>query len=422
MVGYLGKEAIASVSLANSVFFMLIIFGLGMSMAIPPLISYADAKKNYKEVAMIFYHSMVLNFILSLVMYGLVHIFFYASPYFEQPKEIMDQTISFLKILSISFFPWIMFEIFRKFSEGLQIVYPSLIITWLAAIINVILNYLFINGYLGFPKLGFIGVAYATLISRIIMLIGISFILYLKYNKIRFYVNYLKFLTLEKTYIKKILKTGIPSGLHMLFEMGSFAVSSFISGKCGIKVLAAHQVVINLVSSTFLIITGFSITATIRISNQLALKKYYKLNKIGLAIIFMGSIVMLICSLIFIYFRNEIPYFYIKKNDYEIIPIIEKMIIIASIFQISDGIQGITIGILRGLQDFKIPMWISFFSYWIIGLPISWFLSLKMGGIGVWIGIGIGLTISSILLIIRYNIVIKNIIKYQKKISTIKKI
>ncbi|WP_242673963.1 MATE family efflux transporter [Blattabacterium sp. DPU] len=409
MVGFLGKQALASVSLANAVFFVVIIFGLGISTAISTLIASTDAKQEYKKGAIIFHHGLVFNFFLSVFMYGLIYIFCYIFPYLGQPKEILNETIFFLKIISISLIPWMMFEVFRKFSEGLSLVFPSLIVTWISAFINIILNYILLHGKCGFPKLGIIGVAYATLISRTTMLIGIFVLLY-KYEKVRNYYNQLKYFFLEKKYIKKILKIGIPSGLHMLFEMSAFAFSSFISGKCGIKVLAAHQIVISLVSSTFLLSSGFSVTATIRIGKQLALKNYLELKRIGKSIFFMGFIFMIICSFFFFFFRNYIPYFYIK-NDNEVIFIAKKMIVIASFFQLSDGLQGIILGALRGLQDVHIPMWISFFSYWIIAIPTAWFLSIKMGGIGIWIGLGLGLTTSAILFFIRYETIIQKLIK-----------
>ncbi|WP_238785701.1 MATE family efflux transporter [Blattabacterium cuenoti] len=409
MIGFLGKNALASVSLANSVFFIIVIFGLGISTAISSLTASIDAKQEYKKGAIIFCHGLIINLFLSIFMYGITYAFSYIFPYLGQPKEILNETISFLKIIAISFIPWMIFEVFRKFSEGLSLVIPSLIVTWTSALINIILNYIFLNGICSFPKLGSIGVAYSTLISRIIMLIGILILLY-RYKKISYYYNCLRFkyFFLKKKYLKEILKIGIPSGLHMLFEMSAFSISSFISGRCGIKVLAAHQIVISLVSSTFLLSTGLSAAATVRIGNQFALKNYSELRKVGTSILFMGFIFMLICSTLFFFFRKNIPYFYIK-NDHEVVLIAEKMILIASFFQLSDGLQGIILGALRGLQDVHIPMWISFFSYCIIALPSAWLFSMKIGGQGIWIGLGLGLTISAMLLFIRYEIITKNL-------------
>lgn len=358
---------------------------------------------------MIFCHGLILSFFLSLIMLGLTYLFFFIFPYLRQPKEILKETISFLKILSISIIPWMIFEIFRKFSEGLSLIYPGLIITWIAVAINILLNYIFINGFFFIPKIGLLGIAYATLISRTIMLLGIIFLLF-KYKKFYNYQYYLKYFFFNKKYLFKILKIGIPSGLQMVFEMGAFSVCSFISGKLGTKVIAAHQIIINLISSTFLLSTGFSVAATIRVSKQLALKKYSKLEEIVNSIIFMVFIFMSVCSFSFLLFLDKIPQIYnIKKYDYEMNFLLKKMILIASIFQIPDGLQGMILGALRGLQDVKIPMLISFFSYWIIALPISYVLSKKIGGHGIWIGLGTGLTISAILLFIRYNFLLKKL-------------
>ncbi|WP_185876694.1 MATE family efflux transporter [Blattabacterium cuenoti] len=413
MVGYLGKKALSSVSLANSIFFIVIIFGLGVSTSISSIISSINAKNNYKKGAIIFYHGLIINFFLSIIMYGLTHVFLIIMPYLGQPPEILDDTVSFLKIISISFIPWMMFEAFRKFSEGLSLILPGLLITWISAIINIILNFLFIKGIWIFPKLGIIGIAFSTLISRIVMLIGIPFLLY-RYKKVRCYYNHFKYFFLKKKYLKKILKIGVPSGFHMLFEMSVFSISSFISGKCGVTVLAAHQIVINLVSSTFLLSTGLSVAATVRIGNRFSLKKYSELRMIGKSILLMGFIFMFTCSLFFFFFRNYIPYIFIyNENDSEVVIIAKKMILVASLFQLSDGLQGIILGLLRGLQDTHIPMWISFFSYWIIALPTAWFLSIKIGGIGIWIGLGLGLSISAILLFIRYEMITKKLINYK---------
>ncbi len=421
MVGKLGKKALSAISLANSTIFIIVIFGLGISSTIPSLITPLDAKKKYNDGLKILYHGLIINFVLSILMFGSIYIFFHILPYIGQPKEIINDTISFLQVISFSLIPWMVFEILRKFSEGLYIIYPNLIIIWISSMINIILNYLLINGFLYFPKLGFIGVAYSTLISRTVMLIASIITLY-RYKKIKKYLSYFKSFVINKEYIKKILKIGIPSGLSILFEMGAFSISSFISGKNGINYLSAHQVIINLISSTFLINTAFSIVATVRISHNFALKRYKKLREIGNSVIFIGLCFMSICSIFFIIFKNDITCLFIKNpKDYLVIPIAEKMIIIASGFQIADGIQGIILGILRGLKDVKIPMCISFFSYWVISIPTILLLNIKLlgpwKGLGVWIGLSIGIITSCILLFIRYNFLIKKItIKYKKKI------
>ncbi|WP_262887269.1 MATE family efflux transporter [Blattabacterium cuenoti] len=411
MIGFFGKKALASISLANSIFFIIIIFGFGISSGISSLIASSDAKNDYEYGAKIFYHGLIINFILSIIMYVFIHFFILLIlPYLGQPKEILEQTTSFLKILALSFIPWMIFEMFRKFSEGLSLPSPSLISTWISAFINIIFNFSFINGFYFMPKLGFLGVGYSTLIYRIIMSINIFFLLK-KHKKTKIYFHNLKYFWLEKKYVKKILKIGIPSGIYMFLEMSAFAISSFISGQCGIKELAAHQIIINLVSSTFILNTCFSIPATVRVGNQLALKNYSDLIIIGWSVIFMGTIFLSICSILLICLRDYIPLLYIK-NDKEVEYMVHNMMIIASIVQLFDGIQSIFMGILRGLQDVYIPLYISLFAYWILALPIGYILSIKfhIGVIGVWIGLGIGVIVSSILLLIRFQKITKKLL------------
>ncbi|WP_317168500.1 MATE family efflux transporter [Blattabacterium cuenoti] len=403
IIGFFGKKALASISLANSIFFIFIIFGFGISSGVSSLIASSDAKNDYEDGAKIFYHGLIINFILSIIMYVFIHFFILLIlPYLGQPKEILEPTISFLKIIALSFIPWMIFEMFRKFSEGLSISSPILISTCISTFINIILNFSFINGYYFIPKLGFLGVGYSTVISRVIMSINI-FLILTQHKKTKNYFHTYKYFDVEKKYLKKIFKIGIPSGIYMLLEMSAFSISSFISGKCGIKELAAHQIVISLVSSTFILNTCFSIPGTVRVGNQLALKNYYDLRIIGWSVIFMGTIFLSICSILFILLRDDIALWYIK-NDKEVALIVHNIMIIASIVQLFDGIQSIFMGILRGLQDVYIPLYISLFAYWILALPIGYILSikLKIGVIGVWIGLGIGVIVSSILLMIRF--------------------
>lgn len=402
MVGSLGGISLAAVSLASSIFLIIMVFGWGLASAISPLVAESDAKKDYINSSIILYNGVFISFLLSIIMYIIILIFIPFLSYLGQPEEVIKETIPFLNIISLSLIPWLLFESLRKFSEGLSLPLPGMIITWLGVLINVILNYILIYGRYNFPKLGIIGAAYSTLIARIVMLIGLCIIFYIN-PKIKKYISYIKYNSLCKNCLKKILNIGTPSGLQMLFEVGAFSIASFISGLSGSKQLAAHQIAVSLASTTYMLGLGFAVTATVRIGNQNALKNYNKLREVGWLIIFMTSIFMLLCGGIFIIFRFQLPLIYI--NDPDVINISSKLLIVAAFFQLSDGIQSVSISALRGIYDVKIPMWISFFSYWVIAIPLGWIFATKfnMNALGVWVGLGIGLTISSILLIIRYN-------------------
>ncbi|MCH7516213.1 MAG: MATE family efflux transporter, partial [Bacteroidetes bacterium] len=210
--------------------------------------------------------------------------------------------------------------------------------------------------------------------------------------------------------IKKILSLGLPSGIQYFFEVGAFAFAAIMIGWLGTEQLAAHQIAINLASISFMVVLGLSMAGGIRVGNAVGEKNIIGVRRAGFTTIFLALCVMAGSGIIFIIFRNILPAFYI--NDSTVISIASSLLIIAALFQLSDGVQAVGIGILRGLTDVKIPTAITFIAYWIIGLPIGYLLAFKLGwGVqGIWIGLLAGLTTSAILLTLRFNSKSKHII------------
>lgn len=403
MIGSIGGASLAAASLANSIFIIIMVFGWGVSSSISPIISEIHIKKKYENGKILLYNTLVISLLLSIILYLIVLLFIPIFPYLGQSQKIIDKTIPFLKIIALSIIPWVLFESIKKFSEALSITTPGMIITWVGVCLNILLNYILINGKLGLPKMNMVGAAYASCITRLIMLIGLCIFLYKEKKKFIYFdiCKYRQFYNFS--FLPRILKIGIPAGLQMLFEVGAFAAASFIAGISGTAELAAHQIVLSLISTTYMLALGFSVTATIRIGDQYAIKNHIELRKIGWSIILMSSIFMLISALIFITWSDQFPLMYVKNKN--VVHIASKILTVASIFLVSDGIQSVMIGALKGIYDVKKPMWISFFSYWVVALPLAFFLSIymHMKALGIWIGLGSGLTICAILLIIRYN-------------------
>lgn len=411
MIGSLGSIALGAIGLANSVFFIVMIFVIGVASSISPLLAQADALQNKKEGMAILQHGLVISFFLSLFMYLIIRIFICIFHYLNQPEDVVYQAISFLKIISISLIPWGIYETLRKFAEGLSLTTPGMLVTWISVIVNLIFNYLFIYGKCGFPRLGIIGAAYGTLISRIVLLIALAFILK-RYQKVQEYYKEFNYTVFQSKYFKQIFYIGVPTGLQMLFEVGTFTVASFIVGLSDKNKLAAHHISINFVSITYMMCIALSVAATIRISNKKKIKNYMEIRKISLSVFFIVGIFVFICMILFIFLHKYLPAFFIKKDDLVTYRIASKLMVIGAFIQIFNGLQAVAMSSLRGIQDVNVPMWITFFSYWILAIPLAWFLALKrgMGVFGVWTGIGIGLTISTTLLIIRFFIKTKTVI------------
>lgn len=401
----LGADALAAVSLGNAVFISVFIFGLGISFAIPPLVSEAHAQGKHQRINAVFRHGFVLNmvvgFLLMLLLLGFVPIL----PHLNQPAEIIPDTQNFLTIMAFSILPFMAFQTLREVSEGLGYTIGVTVATILANIINIALNYVLIKGMFGLPAMGVQGSATATLIARIFMMIFLYVVMF-KHETTRQYLRAftIKFNELRKTMFTKMLKLGFPTAMQMFFEVTAFAGAAFVCGLVSSKDIASHQIALSMASFTFNLCVGFSVASTVMIGRKLGEKNFTELRKVGINNMKISFIFMLICGLFFIIGRNVLPTFFTQKEDVEVILLASKLLIIAALFQLSDGVQVTVLGILRGIQDVKIPSYLTFVAYWIFTIPLGYFLcvTLNMGAFGMWIALGLGLTLSACMLVIRF--------------------
>ena len=423
MVGQLGAAELAAVSLGNSFFFVAMSIGIGFSTAITPLVAEADSEHNFSRGKSAFKHGFVLCSLLAIVLFVLILLAKPLMYMMNQPQEVVVLALPYLDIIAISLVPLIIFQALKQFSDGMSLTKFPMYATVTANVINVFFNYVLIFGVWGFPKMGVVGAGIGTLIARFVMIILMWYFLN-RLEKTKAYVKDLKLFVLEHSMLKKINSLGLPSALQMFFEVGLFTAAIWLSGTLGKNPQAANQIALNLSSMTFMIATGLSVTAMIRVGNQKGLKRPVELRRIATSIFIMGLALAILFALIFLIFNNVLPTFYLDLNDLthiadnqNVVEIASSLLIIAALFQISDSTQVVFLGALRGLQDVKIPTLITFFAYWIIGFPVSYFLgdASKYGSSGIWIGLLAGLTASSIFLYIRFNYLSKQLIAKQLK-------
>ena len=266
--------------------------------------------------------------------------------------------------------------------------------------------------------MGIVGAAIGTLISRLIMVVYIWFLLKGK-KKFHDYVTGFNFKLIEKRVMRKIISLGFPSALQMFFEVAIFTAAIWISGVLGKNAQAANQIALNLSSMTFMFGMGLGVAAMIRVGNQKGLLNFKELRRIAQSIFFLTLLVEIVFAILFLWGRDWFPTIYLDVDDTknmadntEVIFLAGQLLLVAAFFQISDGIQVVVLGALRGLQDVKIPTLITFIAYWLIGFPISYYLGLytDFGSVGIWIGLLTGLTASAIMLYIRFNYLTKKLI------------
>lgn len=418
MVGQLGTAELAAVSLGNSFMFIAMSLGIGFSTAITPLVAEADGEDNFNKGKSAFKHGLFLCTTLGVILFLGVLVAKPLMYLMKQPVEVVELAIPYLDLVAVSLIPLIVFQAFKQFSDGLSMTRYPMYATLVANIVNVVLNYLLIFGKFGFPEMGIVGAAVGTLVSRLVMVLFLW--IFLKYKeKSKAYVTQIKFFVLQSSMLKKIVTLGFPSALQMFFEVAIFTSAIWISGILGKNPQAANQIALNLSAMTFMVAMGLSVAAMVRVGNQKGLLQYKELRRIAFSIFLLTFFIEIVFALCFVIFNNLLPEIYLDVKDVEnfadnteVIGIAAKLLIIAALFQISDGIQVVVLGALRGLQDVKIPTVITFFAYWVIGFPISYYLGLytEYKSSGIWIGLLAGLTASAILLYVRFNYLSKDLV------------
>ncbi|MCW9038757.1 MATE family efflux transporter [Altibacter sp.] len=422
MVGQLGTAELAAVSLGNSFMFIAMSLGIGFSTAITPLVAEADGRGDFTEGKSSFKHGLFLCTALGI---ALVLMVFVAKPLMyamNQPPEVVELAMPYLNLVAVSLLPLIVFQGFKQFSDGLSLTRYPMYATIAANVVNVLLNYIFIFGKFGFPELGVVGAAIGTLASRLIMVAYLWYLLS-KHYKARDYVTHIKFFTLTKSMLKKVINLGFPSAMQMFFEVAIFTAAIWLSGILGKNPQAANQIALNLSSMTFMVAMGFSVAAMIRIGNQKGMNRFRELRRIAFSIFLLTTIMAVVFAVLFMLFNTALPKLYLDYDDpanfidnFEVVSIASKLMLIAAVFQISDAVQVVALGALRGMQDVKIPTVITFIAYWLVGFPISFYLSMfsDYGSSGIWIGLLAGLTVSALLLFIRFNYLSKQLILSEK--------
>lgn len=377
-------------------------FGIGVSYAITPLVAQADGANDTRKVIDTLKNGTLINLVTGIILVGFI---FSIEPFMHrmgQPQEVVTLGIPYLNIVTLSILPTMIFQTYRQFAEGLQRTRVAMIIVVLSNLVNIALNYVLIFGHYGFPEMGLNGAGWATLIARCLMALGM--LVYVFYGrKFQAFTAGFSLGNYSRSLISKMLHIGLPAGSQFIFEAGAFGFSALMMGWLGTTALAAHQIAINLATISYMTTSGMGAAATIRVGNFWGQKDRKNLRSSAFTMIGMAGVLMLLWALLFIFGREMLPSLYI--DDPVVIDLTAILLIIGAFFQLSDGIQVVTAGALRGLQDVKVPSLLIFVSYWVIALPMGYWLAfpLKMGASGIWIGLSVGLTLTATAMIVRFN-------------------
>lgn len=400
MVGRLGVIPLAGATFAGPFHHPLLLFGIGVSYAITPLVA-ATAVENKSKMLGFLQNAFLLNTIMGII---LVAIGLFSSQFlqfFGQEDGVVAAAGPYLIIISLSILPVMIFQSFRQYSEGRSNTLAPMVVSIFGNVLNVLLNYMLIYGKFGFEAYGLNGAGYATLISRILMAILMIWLIRKSWEGFEW--------SFQMEGIKKLLKIGIPSGMQYIFEVGAFAGASIMVGWISAEALAAHNIALNLSAVTYMASTGLAAASTIRVGNQIGRKNRKDLRMAGFSIMGMVVVFMSFCGLLFIFLRHWLPTLYIEDNTVQALT--SSILIVAAAFQISDGLQAVGLGVLRGLTDVKIPTVVTFVAFWLMALPLGYVFAFKLelGVNGIWYSLSLGLTVAAILHFWRFNRLTKNL-------------
>lgn len=394
MVGRVGVIPLAASTFAGSIYHILMMFGIGVSYAVTPLVA-ATNSKDQSRLMQLLQSGLVLNFLLSLVLMSIALVASQFLMHFGQEEPVAVAAKPYLIIIASSLVPLMLFQTFRQYSEGMSDTFNPMIVSIIANLVNVGLNYLLIYGAFGFPELGLNGAAWATLISRVVMALMMVWII--RKGLIGFHWR------VDWQQVERMIKIGFPSGLQYIFEVGAFATAAIMAGWISAEALAAHQIAINLAAISFMCATGIAAASTVRIGNQMGLKDLNGLKLAGYTSFVTVVVFMSFAALSFILLRDFLTSLYVEDEYVKIVA--SGLLVIAAAFQISDGIQAVGLGVLRGLTDVKVPTLITFVAYWLIAIPGAYVLGFvfDLGVNGIWYALSGGLTVAAILHIWRFK-------------------
>ncbi len=399
----LGALPLGAAGLANSISFLMSSIGVGGLSVVAALVSKANNQAGGPAaVNRLFRAGLRVALLLSIGVGGLSVLLAYNFNLFGQTPEVTRLARNFMLILSVSLLPLLVFVAARQLCDGLRYPRVAMAITLSALGINALFNYLFIKGVGPFPALGLMGSATATLLSRLFMA-GAMLVYVYRTPNFRVYLKK-EFNSLPAaTEAWIILRLGIPGGLTFFFEVATFSLAVVIVGWLGEAQLAAHQIAINMASVTYMMATGISSAAAIRVSAAVGRSSRDGIWRAGIAAFLLSVSFMSITALVFLTANDWLVTLYIRDNP-QVMAIAASLVIMAGFFQLSDGVQVVALGGLRGLSDVNVPTLITLFSYWIVALPLSYVLAFPFGmdAVGVWIGLLAGLSIAAVLLTWRF--------------------
>ena len=406
MLGWLGVDDLAASVLATTLFFIVLVAGFGLAQAAMPLVAQAIGQGDSRMIRRSVRMGLWLCGIYSIAM---MPVLWFAEPILlamGQEPALAARASEYVHVVQWSVFPVLLVATLRSYLSALELMQIILWVTIVSLGLNALLNWMFIFGNFGAPRLELAGAALASLITNIAGA-AIVVIYVLKVKATRKHQIFVRFFQPDWEAFGRVVRLGIPIALSILAEVGMFSVAAIMMGWIGTVELATHGVVLQLASISFMIPLSFSQVATVRVGHAVGRKDRLGLHRASISVFALGVGFALFAAVCFLLFPAPLISIYLDNENPDAAAIIAygvPLLALAAAFQVGDSLQVIGQASLRGMQDTKIPMFIAIFSYWAVGVPTAYIAAflLDFGGRGIWMGLAFGLSVAAVFMCTRF--------------------
>lgn len=399
IVGPLGPAAIGAVGIGHVLFLALAVFGMGLLLGLDTLVSHAFGAGRLDECHRWLLHGILLSLITAPILTAAAFAGSALLPWWGLAPDVAALTAPYLRVITWSLLPLLLYASFRRYLQALGIVKPVTFALISANLINAVAAWALVFGHLGLPQMGTTGSAVATLVSRIYLaaMLLATVVVYDRRHHISLFTIAWR---PKRRSLVRLLRLGFPAAAQVTLELGVFAAASALAGRLDAIALAAHQIAFQLASLTFMVPLGVASAGAVRVGHAVGRRDAPAAARAGWMALLLGAAFMAVAAIAFVLVpRGLISAF---TSDAAVLVVGRNLLLVAGFFQLFDGLQGVSTGVLRGLGDTRTPMLSNLAGHWLLGLPVGYALCFWAGWgvVGLWIGLSSGLIAIGITLVL----------------------
>ncbi|MGA8038016.1 MAG: MATE family efflux transporter [Candidatus Acidiferrales bacterium] len=383
-------EAIGAVSLGSILFNAVAIFGTGMMLGLDTLVSHSFGAGDVEDCHRSLVNGIYLSLAITPVLMGIIYIFEPLLHRMNIDAGVLNQALPYLRTLNWSTLPLLLYFVFRRYLQGMNLAKPIVFALVSANLVNIVGNWALVYGHLGLPAMGTVGSGWSTFFARVYMtLVLLVYAVYYDHRNETGLRNAARLPNFPRVW--KLVYLGLPAATQFGLEVGVFAVATALIARLGPVALASHQVALNTVSLTYMVPLGISAAAAVRVAQALGRKDPHAASRAGWTAMLLGTGFMSCMAILFLTIPRLIVRIYTPDQD--VIHAAGALLFVAAFFQLFDGMQTVATGALRGAGDTRTPMLCHLIFYWAVGLPLGAYLCFRggYGAAGLWAGLSVAL-------------------------------